>query len=193
MRSRSGRLVMALLLLVLARSARAELEHGTHQWPGRFMAGGAPLGVQIFLDSPAFATYKFVLNFSGKLADFSKLTLWLGGELNLGGRENLAQIEPGVFATLTLEKLLKFPLVPMVTAGLTFPVNVAYVGSNNAASGGFGVKLGGGVYYFLIKNLGLGGEMHFAFAGAFAGDRTGHTISQWAGFWDLAAGVKAAF
>jgi hypothetical protein len=184
---------MALVLLLLAGSARAELEHGPHQWPGRFMLGAAPLGVQIYLNSAAFATYKFALNFSGKVADFSKLTLWVGGELNLGGRENLAQIEPGVFAMLTLEKLLKLPLVPMVTAGLTFPVNVVYVGSNNAASGGFGVKLGGGVYYFLIKNLGLGGEMHFAFAGAFATGRTGGVASGWAGFWDLAAGVKAAF
>src|SRR5262249_12471037 len=153
MRSRHFCRAIALVLLLLSHSAFAELEQGTHQWPGRFMAGGAPLGVQVFLRSPAFATYKFALNFSGRVADLSKLTLWVGGELDLGGRENLAQIEPGVYLTLTLEKLLNLPLVPMVTAGLTFPVNVFYVGSTNAATGGFGVKVGGSVYYFVIKNL----------------------------------------
>jgi hypothetical protein len=179
---------ITLALLLLARPASAE-----HEWPGRFMLGAAPLGVQVYLQSPAAATYKFALDFSGKVADLAKLTLWVGGELDLGGQLSLAQIEPGVFITLTLEKLLDIPLVPMVTAGLTFPVNVVHEGSNNAAVGGFGVKVGAGVYYFVIKNLGVGGEMHFAFAGAFRCDGAGGVESCWSGFWDLAAGVKAAF
>src|SRR5438094_4977962 len=111
-------------LLLLARPASAELLHGPYRFPGKFMVGGRPLGVQVFLNSPAFATYKFAIDFSGKILDLPKLTLWIGGEFNLGGRENLAQIEPGVFVMLTLEKLLNIPLVPVVMGGLTFPINV---------------------------------------------------------------------
>src|SRR5947209_1863443 len=128
MRLRIGTIAILAALLFTARPASAELLHGQYHFPGKFMVGAAPLGVQVFMTSPTFTTYKFGINFSGKLLDLPKLTLWLGGEFNLGGRENLAQIEPGVFVTLTLEKLLNIPLVPMVTGGLTFPINVFYVG-----------------------------------------------------------------
>src|SRR5579871_1442851 len=102
------KLVLAMILmsalLVGARPARAELLHGQYQFPGKLMLGGAPLGVQVFLNSPTQATYKFAINFSGKIWENPKLTLWLGGEFNLGGVANLAQIEPGIFATITLDR-----------------------------------------------------------------------------------------
>jgi hypothetical protein len=187
-------IVCTAALLCLARPASAELLHGQYQFPGKLMLGADPLGVQVFLNSPSFATYKFAINFSGKVADLQKITLWVGGEFNLGGRDSLAQIEPGVFVMITLEKLLNFPLVPIVMGGLVFPINVFYSDATNFTLGGFGVKVGGGAYYFLTKNIGLGGEMHFAFAGAFGGNGVGGGVnSGWAGYWDFVTGMRAAF
>jgi hypothetical protein len=186
--------VVAAALLLGARTASAELYHGTYQFPGRLMLGARPLGAQVFLRDFAdrFSTYKFAIDFSGKIWDHPKLTLWLGGEFNLGGRENLAQIELGVFAMITFEKLLHIPLVPLAMAGICAPINVFYAGGNNFTLGGFGVKIGGGAYYFLIKQLGVGAETHFAFAGAFGGP-AGTAISGWAGYWDFLMGVRVAF
>lgn len=187
-------IVCLAALLWLARPATAELLHGQYVFPGKLMLGARPLGVQVFLRNGGgdAATYKFGIDFEGKLLDLSKLSLWLGGEFNLGGRDSLAQIEPGIFVMLTLEKLLHIPLVPLVTAGLTFPINVFTFG-NGFTLGGFGVKIGGGAYYFLTKNIGVGGDMHFAFAGAFGGVLGGPVGSGWLGFWDLTAGMRAAF
>jgi hypothetical protein len=82
----------------------------------------------------------------------------------------------------------------MVTGGISFPINVFYNDQGNFTFGGFGVKVGGGVYYFVIKNLGVGGEMHFNFAGAFGTVTPGGPgFSGWLGYWDFLAGIKAAF
>ncbi|HZS42376.1 MAG TPA: hypothetical protein VFF06_36350 [Polyangia bacterium] len=188
-------IVCMAALLFVARPASAELLHGQYHFPGKFMVGARPLGAQVWMVSGGgnFGTYKFAIDFSGKLLDLPKLTLWLGGEFNLGGRDSLAQIEPGIFAMLTLEKLLNIPLVPLVMAGLVFPINVFYSGTNDFTLGGFGVKIGGGAYYFLTKNIGLGGEIHFAFAGAFGGVAGSAIGSGWLGYFDFVSGMRAAF
>ena len=193
-----GPVALAAVLLGSA-PARAEILHGQYTFPGKFMLGIRPLGAQVFLTSCgvgggfgcyALGTYKMAIDFSGKIWENPKLTLWLGGEFNLGGVANLAQIELGVFAMMTFEKLIpKIPLVPLAMAGLTFPINVIYgTGIGDFTSGGFGVKFGGGAYYYIIKMLGVGGEMHFALAGAFANGNSG-----WAGFWDFNAGIRMSF
>ncbi len=200
MRSILRTLSLALLLLVARQASAAELLHGQYHFPGKLMLGARPIGGQVWLvaTNPVFSIgdYKFGLDFEGKLLDLPKLTLWLGGELNLGGQGNLAQIEPGVFVMITLEKLLNIPLVPMVTGGLTFPINVFYTDAFSYTLGGFGVKIGGGAYYFLLKNIGVGGEMHFAFAGAFGGPNGGAVGCigcGWLGFWDILLGGRFAF
>jgi hypothetical protein len=191
---------LAMSLLGSGRNASAEILHGQYTFPGKLQLGIRPLGAEVALVSCSgpggfgcysIGTYKFGIDFSGKIWENPKLTLWLGGEFNLGGVANLAQIELGVFAMMTFEKLIpKIPLVPHAMAGLTFPINVLYgfPGGGNFTTGGFGVKIGGGAYYYLIKMLGLGGEMHFAFAGAF-----GNGGSAWAGFWDFLAGIRLSF
>jgi hypothetical protein len=189
---------MAALLLAAQESRAAELMHGPYRFTGKLMLGARPLGVQVWMVATPpggffnVGDYKFGLDFEGKLLDLPKLTLWLGGELNLGGQGNLAQIEPGIFVMITLEKLLNIPLVPLVMGGIAFPINVFYGDNFSSTVGGFGVKVGGGVYYFLIKQLGLGGEMHWMFAGGFGGP-PGNIASGWLGYWDFLAGVRVAF
>ena len=61
---------------------------------------------------------------------------------------------------MTLEKLLKIPLVPYVQAGLGGDVLV-YGGSN--LGGAFSIRVGGGIHYYLLKQLAIGAETNFSF------------------------------
>jgi hypothetical protein len=199
--------VAALLLVLANRADAAEIQKsGAEQFPGKFMVGANPIGLQLgFTDYGAFAIgnntigvadriiYKVNLQFAGLLKSFDKVSLWLGGELGIGGRGSLAVIEPGIFVQLTLEKLVtKFPLVPIIRAGVSGPIYVPYGFPGVSTAGAFQVKVGGGAYYFLTKNIGLGADTNFGFGPGFA-KVNGNLNVGFAGYWDFLLGARFAF
>src|SRR5688572_743557 len=151
---------LVVVSLSLAGSAHAEIQKsGPEVWPGKVMLGVRPAGVGLVFDAggggpgrgtPGFgAYYKVGIDIAGRLKEFSKASLWLGGEVNVGGRGNFATIEPGVFVMVTLEKLLNIPLVPMLSFGISGPIYIPYGFNGAFLYGAFQAKFGGGVYYFL--------------------------------------------
>lgn len=199
-------LVLALLL-GFAGSAHAQIQKdGPQVWPGKIMIGARPLGVAVNFSGSAWGglngnalavgdlvMYKFGIDVAGIVANFDKVTLWLGGEFNLGGRAYIAAIEPGVFVQITLEKLLKIPLVPMVRAGISGPIYVPYGFGGATTFGAFELKVGAGVYYFLTKNVGLGMDTNFAFGPGFASNGFGGTAVGFGGYWDFMFGGRFTF
>lgn len=162
---------------------------------GRFLVDLHPLGlaVQFGNGGGSLAIYKLGLGFGGRIADLGKLTLWLGGEFNIGGRENYAALEPGVFVKLTFEKMMRIALMPFFKAGLAGGIDVFYAdGGNNFTVGDLGVKLGGGVHYFVTRNIGLGVESDLFFGGRF-GNTLGVSTSGFLGYWDFLAGAEFIF
>lgn len=193
--------LFALIGTLFVGTARAEIQKdGPQVWPGKVVIGVDPLGVQVgFSDhyyaggaAAGYAAYKLGLNVAGLLAQPGNLSIWLGGEFNIGGRGNLAQLEPGIFVRLSFERFLHIPLVPEVQAGFSFPINVPYGYDGTFVIGGFGFKVGGGVYYYLTKNIGLGGETHINLGGAFY-HYGGVSYSGFAGYWDFLTGARFAF
>jgi hypothetical protein len=194
--------VVALTASLAASPARAEIQKdGPEAWPGKIMLGVDPLGVQANfedtyggLGAAGFASYKLGLNFAGLIASTSKLSIWLGGEFNIGGHADLALLEPGIFVRLTLEKLLRIPLVPEVQAGFSGPIYIPYGFPNSYVAGAFQFKVGGGVYYYLTRHIGLGAETHFAFGPGFVKNVvTGGLGTGLSGYWDFLTGVRFAF
>lgn len=198
--------ILVVLSLFFAARANAEIQKsGPEVWPGKLMVGVRPLGMQLsFSDYGApvpgiiygigdRVIYKLGLDIAGIVASFSKVTLWLGGEVNVGGRGNFAFIEPGVFVQVSLEKLVqKFPLVPLIRAGVSGPISVPYGYTGATLYGAFQLKVGGGAYYFLTKNIGVGADINFGFGPGFA-KYTGTLHTGFAGFWDFTAGARFAF
>lgn len=200
-----------LVLFAFTAPARAEVQQNvTQTWPGKVMVGVRPLGAQVgFTDGGYFRTncgvgncgigvgdralYKASFDIAGIIASPDKLTVWLGGEVNVGGRGNLAFIEPGVFVMLTFEKFLKIPLVPLVHIGLSGPVYVPVGYSGAEAAGAFQIKVGAGAYYFLTKNIGVGGDMHFAAGPGFFKNANNDLFVGASAYWDLALGARFAF
>ncbi len=205
--NRIAALLVFSILMAAPSYSRAEIQKsGPEAWPGKVMLGVRPLGVQLqFNDAwvgnyPAGyryalgdrALYKMAIDVAGIIASLSKVTIWLGGELNVGGRGNLAMVEPGLFVQVTLEKLLKIPLVPIVRGGVSGPIYVPYGFNGATTTGAFQLKLGGGVYYFLTKNIGLGADLAFAFGPGFT-KVNGVLITDFSGYWDFTAGARFAF
>jgi len=167
---------------------------GSFVFPGKFFASAHLLGVQTSLAIPTYPIYKMALNFGGKIASLSKVTIWLGGEINVGGRENYAQIEPGVFVMITLEKLLSIPLVPYVRGGIAGAAAVTYgLNNGNFTGGAVWIKVGGGLHYFVTKNIGLGGETGFGFGPGFTNDAANRLVVGFSGYWEFLAGMRAHF
>jgi hypothetical protein len=198
--------VAAVLLLSTASASAVEIQKsGSEVWPGKFMLGANPIGLQFgFNDFGApgnnatigvadHLIYKFSLNFAGLIKSFDKVSLWLGGEINAGGRGYLAMVEPGIFVQLGLEKLItKVPLVPLIRAGVSGPIYIPYGYPTAVVGGAFQVKVGGGIYYFLTKNVGLGFDTNFGFGPGFV--KVGGAVGVgFAGYWDFGIGGKFAF
>ncbi len=205
--SRIHTFLAAALLLALPMTAHAEIQtSGPETFPGKVMIGARPLGVQLqFNDAWVGANgtgyvygvsdrmlYKFAIDVAGIVANLQKVTLWLGGEVNLGGRGNLAFLEPGIFVQITLEKLLKIPLVPMVRAGVSGPIYIPYGYTGAAIAGAAQLKVGAGAYYFLTKNIGLGADTDFAFGPGFQKINNNLNVG-FSGFWDFTVGARFAF
>ena len=208
MRPRFARLI-CLCLLVLPSLAHAEIQkNGPEEWPGKVMIGVRPLGAQLQFNqawtlntNPLYRygvtdyfMYKAAIDIAGIIASPSKVTIWLGGEINFGGRGNLALAEPGLFVQLTLEKLLKIPLVPMVRLGFAGDAYVPYGFPGATAAGAILFKFGAGVFYFLTKHVGLGLDTDFAVgAGMTKVFNSGSLSYGFTGYWDLVLGARFAF
>jgi hypothetical protein len=190
-------LTLALLLLSTGTQARAAQEQ-----LGKVLLDVQPLGVQVGFDANGntLAIYKLNLDVSGRIAQTNAISLWLGGEFNVGGRANLAVLEPGLFLTLTMEKLLHVALVPFVRFGFAGGINVYYsnqpivgVTFTDTTTGTFGFKFGGGLHYFFNPHVGVGAETNFMLGGVFYRDAAGVTTSAFSGYWDLVAGLRFTF
>jgi hypothetical protein len=194
---------LVVLSLALGGTARAEIQKsGPEVWPGKIMLGVRPAGGGLVFDAgggPGRLTpglggfYKVGIDIAGRLKEFSKASLWLGGEVNVGGRGNFAMIEPGVFVMVTLEKLLNIPLVPLVSFGISGPVYIPYGFNGAFLYGAFQVKFGGGVYYFLTKNIGVGADLHLGVGAGFFKDAADRLFYGFQGSADFLAGVRFAF
>lgn len=185
-----------LSFLLVGGTASAEIQKsGPEVWPGKLMLGVRPIGGGlVFGGGPGFGgVYKVGIDFAGRLKEFSKASLWLGGELNVGGRGNFAMVEPGVFVMVTLEKLLNIPLVPLVSFGISGPVYIPFGFNGAYLYGAFQVKFGGGLYYFLTKNIGLGFDLHFGAGAGFFKDAADRLFYGFQGSADFLAGARFAF
>jgi hypothetical protein len=145
-------------------------------------------------------------DFAAILKSMDKLTLWLGGGFawahpsytcGIASTACANDVMFDVFVRLTFEKLMKIPLVPYAQAGIGGDILV-YDGSN--VGGGIPFKVGGGVHYWLLKNLGLGAYTNFAFGpGIYPVARTGmcgpgnSTCVGFYGNWDIGFGGTFAF
>jgi hypothetical protein len=192
-----GALALAAALLAFPGRAAAQVQTSGSENLGKVLLGVHPLGVAVLFDENGntVAIYKLGLDVAGRIASTNALTFWLGGEFNIGGRAHFAQLEPGVFCIMTMEKLLHIPLVPELKFGLAGAADVTY-GTPNAAgqtvtntTGNFFVKFGGGIHYFVTRNIGLGLDMDLALGAAFDGNGN----SAFAGYWDLLTGLRFAF
>jgi hypothetical protein len=206
------RLLSALLLLVVLaiapRTSRAaEIQKsGPEVFPGKFAVGVYPLGVQVAFDGRSTGGYKFLADFAGVLASPGKMTLWLGGELyyahpsyscQLSGSGCGHDIGFGLLFRITLEKLMKIPLVPYVQAGLAGDI---LVWDSSNIGGGLPIRVGGGLHYYILKNVGLGVYTNFAFGfGAYPATKTGFcgagasSCTGFLGNWDFGMGATFAF
>lgn len=205
------RTALALALVVAAslfatRPAHAEIQTSTHQFTGKFLVGITPLGAQIRFDGTSVAGYKLQLDFSGKLKEMDKLTIWLGGGFNYtAGTYGFVfgnhDVQLWAFVMLTLEKLLKIPLVPFVRAGIGGDVLLYNASASGTLSGGaFAIRMGGGIHYYIIKQLGMGFETNFTFGPGFypaavhgpcGGGNT--TCVNLYGNWDFGFGIRLHF
>ncbi len=189
------------LLMLAALPARAEIQKSGSQIFNRFQLGIHPAGAQIRFDGLSVGGYKFMLDFSGKIKDTDKLTLWFGGGFNytLGTYDpppSRHDLQVWAFVALTFEKLLKIPLVPFVRFGVGGDILLYELPIGNLSGGAFIFRIGGGVHYYIIKQLGLGFETNFTFGPGFypaaiAGG-IGSTTSFY-GNWDFGFGARVAF
>lgn len=191
-------LAPVLLVLVVGGSARAvpPQTHGPELFPGKLQIGVTVVGFQAGFVSLATSGYKITSDVSGLIAPLKPGGLWLGGGINYtagffgcsafngcGG-----DLQLWAFAMLTLEKLMPFPLVPFVRAGLGGDVEF-YGGT----VGAFILRFGGGVHYYVFKWLGLGLETNFTLGPGFYGNAAGQSGTGFYGSWDFGLGARFAF
>ncbi len=190
---RSALVCLGLLAVTAGAANGAEIVHGQIS-PGKLQLNLEVLGVQVAFgqNGGALATYKLNADLGIKIAEASKITFLIGPELQIGGRENLATIEFGALVSMTFEKFLNIPLQPMARFGIGIPINVFYNDVGSVASGGLVIKFGGGVYYYILKMLAVGGEMNFAL-GFQSQSNNGVTATGFFGYWDFLAGIRLAF
>jgi hypothetical protein len=186
--------ISLVVVLAVGGVASAQIQkQGSEVFPGKFQVGFSPLGVTVDFRG-AGPGYKFTADFAGRLAERSNLGIYLGGGINYAltpGPTNTPlghDVQLWVFVMLTLEKLVKIPLVPMVQMGVGTDI---FLADSNYIGGTFAFRLGGGVHYYLTKNVGLGVETHFTF-GPLA-QNLNPTQYTWYGQWDFLLGGRFAF
>ena len=203
---------IAIALLVLSTAALApSAAHasdvqttGPVKFPGRFQLGFNPIGAQVQLASPTVGSYKLFLDLSYLVKDYDGIGLWVGGGFNYAvssvstvfpGFANYTAVSHDVqlhaFAMLTFN-LLQIPLVPFVRAGGAGDVlfTSSNTGSGTAGAGGF--RFGGGLHYWIIKQLALGLEMNFLLGGIGSASN-GASGAGFYGTWDFGLGMRFGF
>jgi hypothetical protein len=199
-----GALVLVSLFACSTARAAPIQTSGSEEF-GRVWIGVHPIGGQVFFDRED-SIFKFSFDVLGRIANAGGLTFWLGGELNVGGVANYALIEPGIVFQISFEKLIKIPLVPHARFGFSGGVD-NYYGSgtcytpgvglfpcNNYSftAGDFWVKLGGGLHYFIIKQVGLGIDTNFGL-GVQIYDQNGARQTPFRGYFDFLVGAVFTF
>jgi hypothetical protein len=191
--------VVVVLALAVAQGAGAEIQRSKQVFPGKLVIGFHPVGFQVGFVSSGPGTpssggfaYKLAADVAGLLKDWQAqgIGLYLGGGFNYAttiasciGCGHMLEIWG--FVRLHLNKL-NIPLVPWVHAGIAGEVLIYGLGA--PVGGGAGFRFGGGLHYWLIKNLGLGFETNFNLGGVAVGNASGFF-----GYWDILLGARAAF
>jgi hypothetical protein len=197
----------ALMVALWALPAQAAVQTSGAEQLGKVWIGVHPLGFATFFDSHGTedTIYKFDFDILGHIADAGKLGLWLGGELNVGGASDYVLVEPGIVFQMTFEKLIPIPLVPHVRFGLAGGIDnylnqgVCYnrdgipfqCPGGISTAGDFWFKFGGGVHYFIIRQVGLGLDTNFGL-GAYIYKDNG-TQTHFRGYVDFVAGAVFTF
>ncbi len=196
----------AALLSASPSPAHAAIQKSGEEQLGKVWIGVHPIGGSAFFNDYDTGIYKFGFDVLGRIANAGKLTLWLGGELNIGGVANYALIEPGLVFQMTFEKMLHIPLVPHVRVGFSggidnfygrdtchLPDGTPVLCDHYSTAGDFWFKFGGGVHYFLTRNIGLGIETNFAFGAYIWDTQVNGTDSRFRGYVDFLTGAVFTF
>ena len=189
-------LLAVALVAALAAPAAAEIQKsGPEVWPGKFQVGAHVIGGQFGWTGFEASGFRLDFDFAGRVKDFDKFTLWVGGGIHYTAGGIYACVGCGGFQNdfgfwgfveISLEKLLtQIPLVPYVRAGPDG--GILYYG---AAGGYFDIRLLGGIHYFITKNVGLGAEMSVAFGAGFYPGKLG---TGFYGTWTGQLGARFAF
>lgn len=168
---------LATTVALAPRSAHAAdiQKSGPEEWPGKnevsahvgfqaglnnYLGGGTPSGFKLVLDY-SYRFHELVwLNFGANLV-FGGGGCDAFGNCGFAGNGNTA--EP--YAGVKLKWKTPIPLVPYAKADIIFAgIYNRYCGDNGFA---FGLRVAGGVKYFLLKWLGLGVELGFTGGPAF--------------------------
>jgi hypothetical protein len=210
-RGRTLRLATLAVLLASSLVARAETtiqKSGPQEWPGKFQVGFHPFGVQVRFDGLSTGGYHMDMDFSFRFLTLDKVALWAGAGFNWTHPSYSCGFNPTGcaydlqlwgFLMFTFEKLMRIPLVPFAQAGvgvdiLPYPTPTA----GTQTGGALAFRIGGGVHYWIVKNVGLGAETHFAVGPGFYPSialgtaPSGTNVSSY-GNWDFVLGARAAF
>ncbi|MFI5289066.1 MAG: hypothetical protein ACHQ17_05425 [Polyangia bacterium] len=183
----------------------------SEQFPGKYQVGLSPLGVQARFDGNSVSGYKFTGDVAGLLKSYDKFSLWVGGGFDYT-YGSLSHSNPTVlpsadhdlqlwaFAMLSMEKLIHFPLVPFVRAGIGGDILLFNGVGGSLAGGAFIVRFGGGLHYYVTKNVGLGVETNFTlgpgiYPAAVVGNCAAgsNSCTSFYGNWDFLIGARFAF
>ena len=196
---RPAALVITLLTVAVPATA-AEIQSSGHQtFPGSLQAAFHPFGFQLGWTGNEATGYKMSGDFAGRIVDSDKLSVWLGGGLgyvawlwgcSLRAYCGYHDFQFWGFVEFSFEKLVNFPIVPFVRAGVGG--DILLYGSVGGALFG---RLGVGAHYFIIKNIGLGLEANFSSGVGFYGNNFGYSGIGvgFHGAWDTVLGARFAF
>lgn len=197
--------------LALAAPAHADIQKsGSEVFPGKLAVGVFPLGVQAGFNSST-SGYKLSFDFAGLIKSTDKLSIWLGGAFSYayptfncgaavvvngtvvtGNGDCAHDIGLEAFVRITLEKLVKIPLVPYVEAGIGGDFMPYFDG--RGLGGAVAIpRFGGGAEYYLTKNIGLGLRTDFAFGPGIYRRGDGSSFVGFWGNWDFLMGARFAF
>jgi hypothetical protein len=187
-------LFAVLIVAALAGPSAAGVQTGKHSF-GKMVLTVHPVGGQVgFVTGGGGAAWKFAFDIAGNLKTFGNgIGLWLGGGFNwapaLGCLGCFHHLEPHIFLRVTLN-LLNIPLVPYVEGGFAGAI---FAQTNLNVSGGAGFRFGGGIDYWIIRQLALGVQTHFLLGGAGYVDGNDNVFTGFMGYWDVISGIRFNF
>ena len=186
---------LALCVVLSAVPALAQIQtQGSEIFPGKLMIGFHPIGGSVDLRG-AGGSYKLAADIAGRLATAGPLGVYLGAGLDYSvspmALYTSHDVEVWAFVMLTMERLINFPIVPYVQAGVGTDI---FLNDSAYSAGTFAIRLGAGAHYWITKNVGLGLETHFTFGPEFLVARGGIPAQEFGyGQWDILVGTRFAF